>query len=318
MLALVVLAVFLASLALVIGGYQLFNRRRLRAVESARSMLGPDALGSKAAPQIIRDRTASEFAVLDRLLTRGTTAEALTRELVRAGVDMTPGAFLVLGLLAAAAGMLLGSVMGGGLVAALGAGLGVFAVWAWLKWKQRRRLRTFQTQLPDAIDMLVNAMKAGYSFQAAMKFIGDEVPAPLGPEFARFYDEQRLGMEIRTALLAMQERVPSLELKMFITALLIQRETGGNLAEVLGNIGHLMRERVSIQGEIETLTSESKLSARILSALPLVVFTAIYILDPAYMKQLIHIPLGRLAIGFAVLSVLAGYAIMMKIAAIDI
>lgn len=119
--------------------------------------------------------------------------------------------------------------------------LGWAAPIIWLRWRQGRRLRAFEQQLPDALDMLVGAMKAGYSFQAATQFIGEEMIDPIGLEFARFYDEQRLGIDVRTALLAMQSRLDSLDLKMFVTAVLIQRETGGNLSEVLSNLADLIR-----------------------------------------------------------------------------
>jgi tight adherence protein B len=166
--------------------------------------------------------------------------------------------------------------------------------------------------------MLVSAMKAGYSFQAAMKFIGEEVKEPLGPEFARFYEEQRLGMEVRTALLALQGRIDSLDLKMFVTAVLIQRETGGNLSEVLGNIGTLMRERAALKADIETLTAESKLSARILSSLPVIVFLLVNLINRDFMAPRLASQTGVIVLVGAAFSVMLGYWSMMKIADIDI
>jgi tight adherence protein B len=151
-----------------------------------------------------------------------------------------------------------------------------------------------------------------------MKFIGEEVPAPLGPEFTRFYEEQRLGMEVRTALLALQGRVDSLDLKMFVTAVLIQRETGGNLSEVLGNIGTLMRERAALKADIETLTAESKLSARILSLLPLIVFVLVNLINPEFMRPMLASQTGIIMFVSAAISVMLGYYMMMKIADIDV
>jgi tight adherence protein B len=151
-----------------------------------------------------------------------------------------------------------------------------------------------------------------------MRFIGEEVAAPLGPEFMRFYEEQRLGMEVRTAMLALQSRIDSLDLKMFVTAILIQRETGGNLSEVLGNIGTLMRERAALKADIETLTAESKMSARILSALPLVVFVLINLINSNFMKPMLSSQIGIIVFVVAAFMVMAGYYTMMKIADIDI
>jgi len=151
-----------------------------------------------------------------------------------------------------------------------------------------------------------------------MRFIGEEITEPLGPEFMRFYEEQRLGMEVRTALLALQSRIDSLDLKMFVTAILIQRETGGNLSEVLGNIGTLMRERAALKADIETLTAESKMSARILSALPVVVFVLINLINSNFMKPMLQSGTGMIVFVSAGFMVMAGYFTMMKIADIDI
>jgi tight adherence protein B len=195
--------------------------------------------------------------------------------------------------------------------------MGALAPFTWLRWKQRRRRQTFEAQLPEAIDMLVSAMRAGYSFQAAMNFIGQEMVAPLGPEFARFYEEQRLGIDVRTALTRLQDRIDSLDLRMFVTAVLIQRETGGNLAEILTNLSDLMRQRVAVRGQIETLTAEPKLSAKILAALPVLVFLVINLVDPAFMRPMITSEVGRIALFAASISVIVGYFIMLRIADID-
>jgi tight adherence protein B len=232
---------------------------------------------------------------------------------------MTPGSLVLAMGISGFGFMVLGRLMTSSIIgAAIGAAIGLFAPIYWLGRKERKRLHTFQEQLPDALDMLVSAMKAGYSFQAAMKFIGEEVPGPLGPEFARFYEEQRLGMEVRMALLALQDRVNSLDLRMFVTAILIQRETGGNLSEVLGKISNLMRERMAMKGEIETLTAESKLSARILGSLPFVVFGMVNLLNPGFMRPMLNTSAGPWVFFAATLSVMMGYWMMMKIADIEI
>jgi tight adherence protein B len=195
---------------------------------------------------------------------------------------------------------------------------GALLPFLWLRRRQRQRLEAFQGQLPDAIDMLVSAMKAGYSFQAAMNFIGQETPAPLGPEFARFYDEQRLGIDVRSALLSLQTRVDSMDLKMFVTAVLVQRETGGNLGEVLANISDIMRERFALEGELETLTAESRLSARILAALPVLVFLGMFALNPGFMRPMLQHPAGQAMLALALVSVGLGYLVMVRISDIDV
>jgi tight adherence protein B len=215
-------------------------------------------------------------------------------------------------------GIALGMLMGSPIFAGVFGALGVFGPFLWLKRRQRKRLEAFQQQLPDAIDMLVSAMKAGYSFQAAMNFIGEETPAPLGPEFARFYDEQRLGIDVRSALLSLQTRVDSMDLRMFVTAVLVQRESGGNVGEVLANISDIIRERFALEGELDTLTAESRLSARILAALPLIVFLGMFALNPQFMRPMLQQTAGQVILGLAGLSVLMGYLVMVRIADIDV
>ena len=196
--------------------------------------------------------------------------------------------------------------------------LGWGAPFWWLRRLHRKRLQKFEDQLPDGIDMLVSAMRAGYSFQSAMQFIGSEMPEPLGPEFARFYEEQRLGVEVRTALGGMQDRVDSLDLKMFVTAVLIQRETGGNLSEVLSSLADLIRSRIALRGHIQTLVAEPKLSAKFLAIMPVIVFQLLSFLNPDFMKPLLGTGPGRMMLVGSSISIFVGYMIMMKIADVDI
>jgi tight adherence protein B len=186
-----------------------------------------------------------------------------------------------------------------------------------LRAMRKKRQRRFEDQLPEAIDMIVNAMRAGFSFQAALKFVGDEVPAPLGDEFTRVYDEQRLGADVRAALLGLQERVGTLDAKMFVTSLLIQRETGGNLSEVLSGLASLIRDRAALRGQVDTLTAEPKFSGRVLAMLPVFAFLALYYLNKPMMDPLFTNPAGRYIIAYTIGSIVVGYAIMMKIADIE-
>jgi tight adherence protein B len=316
---LILAAVFLGTVGVLIGGYLYINRSRLSAADAAmRRLRERDGHTPTSARSIIREANVSDLPALDRFLAgRGITA-FVAEQLQKAGNYGTPGAFLLRLAIFTGIGFAIGAMVRGPIVGALGAVCGFILPISLVRGRQKKRLSTFRDQLPDAIDMLVSAMRAGYSFQAAMKFIGEEVKEPLGPEFSRFYEEQRLGMEVRTALLALQQRVDSLDLKMFVTAVLIQRETGGNLSEVLGNIGTLMRERAALKADIETLTAESKMSARILALLPLGVFILINLINREFMAPMLASQTGVLMFVFAAISVMVGYWMMMKIADIDI
>jgi tight adherence protein B len=270
-----------------------------------------------AAVSILKEERASQLELLNRLLAGKSFTATLDKELERAGSKQSVGEFVLLTAVCAAVGFFVAQRLGV-LLALLLAALAAAIPFARIKRQQRKRVQAFEAQLPEAIDMLVNAMRAGYSLQAAMKFIGDEMPEPLGPEFTRFYDEQRLGVEVRLALLHLQERVQTLDLKMFVTTLLIQRETGGNLAEVLTNLSTLMRERVVIRGQIDTLTAEPRLSAIILSILPVAVFFGFSFLNREYMAPLWSTPVGRLLLGYGICSVVVGYTVLRRMGSIDV
>jgi tight adherence protein B len=311
--------VFLGTVGLMVGTWTFLNRGSLTASDAALERLREVEQAALAARSILKDESVSALPALDRLLSGREITGTVQRRLQAAGVALTPGSFVLVTAISAVSFLLLGRAFAGNVAgAAVGTALGVSLPMLWLGKKTANRLFQFQEQLPEAIDMLVSAMKAGYSFQAAMKFIGEEVPQPLGPEFARFYEEQRLGMEVRTALLSLQERVDSLDLRMFVTAILIQRETGGNLSEVLGKIATVMRERSALKGEIRTLTAESKLSARILGALPFVVFGMVNLLNPGFMRPMLQTSYGPWVFFGATCMVGLGYWTMMKIADIEI
>jgi tight adherence protein B len=311
-------AIFVATMAFVVGGYVLINRRTLEAADVARSRLRTVEPGADRTWRLLKDERISDVPFLNRLLSGRSWVDAISVQLMRAGSELKPVTFLLIVLVSG----LLGTVIGGR-ASGLGAAFFMVAGWAgpflWLRRKQKKRLREFEQQLPDAIDMLVSGMKAGYSFQAATQFIGEEMIAPLGPEFARFYDEQRLGIDVRTALVGMQGRLESLDLKMFVTAVLIQRETGGNLGEVLSNLADLIRQRIAMRGQIQTLIAEPKLSARFLAVLPIIVFMVLTLINPHFFDAMTAPgSIGRLVLTISAVMVVIGYMIMMKIADVDI
>ncbi|MEO5589051.1 MAG: type II secretion system F family protein [Gemmatimonadaceae bacterium] len=310
-------AIFLATMAFVVGGYVMVNRTTLEAADTARTRLR-NAESPERTWRLLKEEKVSDVPFINRLLSGQTWIDGLGLQLTRAGSDIRPASFLMMILLSGAAGIMLGARVSG-VGAVFFMAMGWAAPFLWIRRKQKKRLKDFEQQIPDAIDMLVSAMKAGYSFQAATQFIGEEMIPPLGPEFARFYDEQRLGMDVRSALIGMHSRLDSLDLKMFVTAVLIQRETGGNLGEVLSNLADLVRQRIAMKGQIQTLIAEPKLSARFLALLPVVVFLVLsatnrHFFDPMTAEG----STGRLVLIGSAISVVVGYMIMMKIADVDV
>lgn len=308
--------IFLATLGLIVVGYVLINRRGLESADIARSRLQPEA--TERAWSLLKDQSVSDVPFIQKLFDGKQWIYAVQAQLLKAGMTQKPGAFVLVWGTIGAIGTLIGFQMANPIFMIAIIVVGWSAPWLWLRRKQSKRLKLFGEQLPDAIDMLVSAMKAGYSFQAATQFIGEEMIDPLGTEFARFYDEQRLGMDVKSALMNLQSRVDSLDLKMFVTAVVIQRETGGNLSEVLSGLADLVRQRMAIKGHIETLVAEPKMSAKFLALIPVIVFLIIMAINPAFMAPMLASSGGQMVLGGAVVSVIIGYMVMMKIANVDV
>jgi tight adherence protein B len=308
---LLVLAVVFASVAsLLIGFWMFLNRRKLAMLEAARQRIAPES-GPVVAALLRDEEDASQLPFLNRLLSGREWTEEIGERLKRAGVQLNPGAFSLLLAVTTMLGALLGARMGPvGVIA--GAIAGGFAPFAWLNARYLRRQRAFEDQLPDAIDMLASALKSGYSFHAATNFLGQELGEPLGPQFARMYDEQRLGIDARTALTNFEERVGSVDVKMLVTALLIQRETGGNLGEVLNKLAYTIRDRFRLKGQIRALTAHGRITATVLSALPVFLAILLSITSPEYLKVFVLDPVGRLLAIGAILGQILAYIIIRK------
>lgn len=319
---LILVSVFVGALLLVVGGFVFVNRRRLAAADAVRVRLGGSGSGGgilrgDSPISILRDSRVSDIPVLEQLLSGRGAAFWLERQIAQAGSKQRPGEVVMFILLSAMVGLTVGQWMAGGLFGLVGLVLGLPVPILVLRQRQKMRKNRFTQQLPEALDLLINALKAGYSLQAAIEFAGRETAAPLGVELVRFHDESRLGIDVRTALVALQERVGTEDVRMFVTSLLLQRETGGNLTELLGNIASLVRQRLAFQGQVETLTAEPKLSAYILTALPFLVAGAISIMSPGYMKPLFETALGHQIIAYCLVSMAVGFFIMMRIADLD-
>jgi tight adherence protein B len=231
--------------------------------------------------------------------------------IAQSGVKMTVGTYVLACFATASAGAALGWSLLHMLVAALV--LGVLAgslPYLYLRFKKARRLRIFEEQFPEAMDLISRALRAGHAFTTGLGMVADEIPAPVGTEFRRLYDEQNFGMSLPDALRGMAGRVPVLDARFFVTAVLTQRESGGNLSEILDNLAQVMRERFKFKRQIRVISAHGRISAWILSALPPVMALAVFAMSPHYLEPLITDPLGtRLALIAGTLQVVGTYII---------
>lgn len=189
----------------------------------------------------------------------------------------------------------------------------VFMPFAWLIMKRRSRMKKFAAQLPEALELVARALRAGHSLGAGLNLVGAEMSPPISKEFMRTFEEQNLGMALEEALENLTERVPNLDLKFFATAVILQRQTGGDLAEILDKIGRLIRERFKIWGQVQALTGEGRLSGIVLLALPPLLFVAVYRMNPDYLMLLFTDDLGKKMLVGGIVMQLLGAVVIQKI-----
>ena len=225
--------------------------------------------------------------------------------------------------------MIVGGLAGAGALIILVAGLspilipflsGLLAAlpFMWLYLARRRRWNAFGKQIPEALELMSRGLRAGHSLQAGFQLVGDELSDPIGREFTRVFEEQNLGVPLEEALETMTERIPNLDLKFFATAIILQRQTGGDLAEILDKIGRLIRERFKIHGQIQALTGEGRLSGIVLMALPPVLLLVMLKLNYDYTMVLFTDPLGIKMLAFAIVLQLIGAVVIKKIVSIKV
>ncbi|MBN1911419.1 MAG: type II secretion system F family protein [Pirellulales bacterium] len=222
---------------------------------------------------------------------------------------------IILGIIGTGAGAALGvHLMLLPLIAILMGGVPLL----WLLFRRRRRLKAFAVQLPDALEMLARSLRAGQSLAAGFNAVAQEMAAPIGKEFGRVFEEQNLGISVDESLNALGDRIPNLDLKFFCTAVILQRQTGGDLAEILDKIGRLIRERFQIWGQVQALTGEGRLSGIILLALPVALFLVVYQMNPDYVMVLFTDPLGKKMLAGAVFLQIIGALVIRKIVNIKV
>ena len=196
--------------------------------------------------------------------------------------------------------------------------LGAAAPFGWLRHRRTTRLKRFEEQFPEALDLLSRAIRAGHAFQTAMGMVADELPQPVGPEFRKTFDEQNFGLPLREALAQLAERVPLLDVRFFVTAVLIQRDTGGNLSEILDNLAHVVRERFKILRQVRVHTAHGRFTGYVLLALPAALGIVLSFINPEHMGLLFHEPLGQRLLMAAMVLQTIGFLWIRKVIKIEV
>jgi tight adherence protein B len=265
-------------------------KKRLRESDSLESPLNVNTLLRKA---------SLEKSFLDQMLAKFSLFNQLQVMMLQADLAWNMGTFLAVAALSGLVMAGVGLVKWGGWGALAGGGLGLLIPYKILALKKKRRLRKFEKQLPDALDLLARGLRAGHAFPTGLQQVAKEMADPLGTEFFKTFREFNHGLNLNTALLNLCHRINLRDLSFFTTAVLIQRETGGNLTEILEKISILIRERFKLRNQVKALTAEGRLSGLILLLLPPVLVVILMAVNPEYELQLFRHPMGRTMCGVA-------------------
>ncbi len=313
--------VFAVVTVAVFAGMSLFDQRkaqarvlrdRLSAVQQPAEQTVPDAA-------FLRDEVLSRIPAFDTWLRRSERVSVLQKVLAQGNVDVRAGNFLMLCAASAVAFAALAFFASGNLLFGwAGAMIGFFIPYAYASHRRTKRYQKFEEKFPEAIDTLARAVRAGHAFTTALEMIANEVSEPVAGEFRQLYEEQKFGLPVRDALLNLADRIPLVDVKFFVTAVMLQRETGGNLAEILDNLSYVIRERFKIQRQVRVHTAQGRLTMVLLMALPPTIVLVMMTINPGFIRPLFTDPIGHaLIVGGITLQTL-GYFVIRRIIRIQV
>jgi tight adherence protein B len=263
---------------------------------------------------IERARQSSRMPRLNAWIASLGFGRRMTRLVAASAIAVSPAELIVMSIALGAFGLFLPGLFGKPPIfgAVLGLGLALIPWWR-VASRRKSRIERIERQFPEALDLMGRAMRAGHAFPSAIKMVADELPEPLGRDFRILFDEMNYGVPTNEALVHLSERVPVPDVSYFVVAVMIQRESGGNLAELLDKIATIVRERLKLLGEVRTLSAEGKLSAIILTGLPFVVGLVVNLVNPTFMSVLWTDPMGHRMVGVALFMMLTGILWMRSI-----
>jgi tight adherence protein B len=316
--------VFIVVVAAVAGAYVAASRlpamlasRRLGA--RLRDVSAPAAVEEAAHETVVMRQVEGPWPSVDRLVARTRAGSRLAALIEQSGCRTTPSAIVLITLtLAGAAALVALLTLPLWYVAPIAAIVAGAMPTAYLMFRRSRRMKAFEELFPEALDLLSRALRAGHAFQSALGMVADELKAPVGPEFKTTFDRQNYGLPLREALDQMAERVPILDVRFFVTAVLIQRETGGNLSEILDTLARVVRERFMIRRQIRTHTAHGRFTAFVLLSMPPGLAVALMIINPDHMNLLFHEPIGQTVLMAALAMQAVGFVWIRKVIKIEV
>jgi tight adherence protein B len=294
-------------------------RERLATVQEATARQPSEELA------LLRDEMLSKIPALDSLLRRSSRISNLQPFLEQANLKIRAGNILVLCMVSAVVLAGTGFLAAGSLppnqalvFAAVGLVLGGFLPYSYASYRRTKRFQKFEELFPEAIDTLARAVRAGHAFTTALELIANELSEPVASEFRKLFEEQKFGLPVRDALMNLAERMPLVDVKFFVTAVMLQRETGGNLAEILDNLSYVIRERFKIMRQVRVYTAQGRLTMMLLMGLPPTIVVTMLLTSPAFIRPLFADPIGHFLVVAGIVLQTLGYFVIRKIIQIQV
>jgi tight adherence protein B len=283
------------------------------------SQLPEDNRETPQANVLLKEELSGPLPGVDRMLTGTAKGSALAKWIEQSGVKMTLMSVLLMACgSAAVVGLVVTMAVRAPWGLPVGAALGFTIPFMVLNVKRGKRMRTFEEAFPEALDLIARALKAGHAFSTGLKMVADEMAEPVGPEFRKTFDEQNFGLPLKDALDNLTQRVPHIDVRFFATAVLIQRETGGNLAEILENLAHVVRERFKILRQVRVYTAHGRMTGYVLLALPAVLCIALSFINPDHMNLLFRERIGQMLLMTAIVMQAIGYFWIRQVVKIEV
>ncbi len=316
-------AVFLLAVGLVVGLYvgasrlpeTLLRQRLQRRIDQ----VGATAHEPDEASPLVKGRIEGPLPAVDRLLGATERGFALGRWIEQSGAKVSLSSIALMAMTSAVGvGLVAGMAVRHPMATLVGGLAGTSVPFLVLHVKRAKRFRRFEEQFPEALDLIARALKAGHAFATGLKMVADELDDPVGPEFRKTFDEQNFGLPIKDALANLTERVPLIDVRFFATAVMIQRDTGGNLSEILENLAHVVRERFKILRQVRVYTAHGRLTGYVLLALPATLAVALSFINPEHMNLLFRERMGQMLLLGAIVMQVIGYLWIKQVVKIEV
>jgi len=320
-----VLIAFLVFIVVAGGAFALFSlldqrsaRARLIKERLAQESKSPERIAEEELA-VVRDEQLSNIPALDALLRRSERVSAIQKMLAQAGLTTRAGNFLglciLIAIVAAVAAFVATKRVEISWVCLI---VGFLLPYSYASFRRNKRFEKFEELFPEAIDTLARAVRAGHAFTTALEMITNEVAEPVAGEFRQLFEEQKFGMPVRDALLNLTDRMPLVDVKFFVTAVMLQRETGGNLAEILDNLSYVIRERFKIQRQVRVYTAQGRLTMALLMGMPPIIVVTMLTLNPTFIRPLFVDPIGHTLLVAGITLQTVGYFVIRKIIRIQV